>query len=1210
MNQINQLLERVTLRTLLLSLVLGVQPGMAATFIISNGDVAGLIAAINAANANPDADTINLATGGTYNLTAVDNTERYYGPNGLPVINSPITINGNGATIQRSSAAGTPEFRIFIISNGLSQLTLNGLTIAGGKGSGGGLLNTGITLVINSTVTGNGGGDGGGIQNRGNLTVQNSTISYNTNFGGYGGGGILNFGTTTIIHSTLFENRADAPPGFQGRGDAISDPFGGQGSTTLKNSIVASPTQGLGLACYTSGAPTSFGHNIVGDVSCGLTGTGDLNSTNPLLGPLANNGGPTQTDAPLSGSPAIDAVPIANCTDTAGNPIATDQRGITRPQGSACDIGSVELVVAPELFWGMPVTPQLSSNVHPNIVWFDLDGIPGPTPVPATPAIPLPYGAWTSEGGVWWMDAVQAPGQPEVLLVLTSGYHGELRAFRADGTNLTPCGSYPLPVPNNSENGGVRVAQSGAFALVSIGNHPYGGGLGSNRLLKFPLNLTATGPCLLPGDPTQIPISSNTTIRNIDFNSQNSQQAVISGYSNVVTFVNPISGATLCDVPLINGSQSLSRLEARYRPDGTEVWAVSYDGRQIAIIAPPGAAGACTVTKFITAGFGPNDNLFGGVFHPDPHVPVYYVSSYPGDNLFALDTNAKSISGGTSIHGAFGTMAVTRGPAYRLEVPIYGCCPQFGYTNTYDVSTLSKAANPELNLIGAHASSVNMRTVATLRTVGQPDLTIAKTHTGNFTQGQTIANFLITVTNSGVSPTVGTVTVTDDLSGAPGLTVVNFAGFTGTNWVCSGTTCTRSDPLAAGASYDPIELTVSVAANASSPQVNHASVSGGGEVKTANNTATDSVIINQLPDLTIAKAHVGTGFRQTQQGAQYTLTVRNSGSVSTTGSLTVTDTLPGGLTFASGSGGGFSCSASGQFVTCANGATPIAAGEMATITLNVNVSATAAASLTNSATVACACTESNTANNASNVDTVSVVQLPDLTISKTHLGDHFSQGQQNAAYRISVANVGTGAEVGAFTVTDLLPSGLTFAGFDGAGNGFSCSASGQLVTCANSGPIAPFIAPNFVLYVNVSATAAASLTNSATVLCTCTETNTVNNTSNIDTVSINPVANISGKVSVTQGGFARNRATGLWVATLTVSNSSAASVSGPIQVVLTNLSSNATMVNNTGMRNGSPYITVSTGTLAPGASVSVPIQFTNPSNGFITFTAVTASGVF
>jgi hypothetical protein len=102
--------------------------------------------------------------------------------------------------------------------------------------------------------------------------------------------------------------------------------------------------------------------------------------------------------------------------------------------------------------------------------------------------------------------------------------------------------------------------------------------------------------------------------------------------------------------------------------------------------------------------------------------------------------------------------------------------------------------------------------------------------------------------------------------------------------------------------------------------------------------------------------------------------------------------------------------------------------------------------------------------------------------------------------------------------------------------------------------------------------------------------------------------NVSGQVSVTQTGFARNHATGLWVSTVTVKNTGGSSIAGPLEVVLTSLTAGVTMTNNTGTFGGSPYITVSTGSLAPGASASVSIQFANPSNGFIGYTAATYSG--
>src|SRR6185369_6454437 len=110
--------------------------------------------------------------------------------------------------------------------------------------------------------------------------------------------------------------------------------------------------------CYsTSVVLVSLGHNIASDGTCGLTGSGDLNSTDPRLAPLANNGGPTPTHAPLPGSPLFDAVPLAACTDAMGSPLAFDQRGVPRPQGPACEIGSVELLTD-------STPPVISANIN------------------------------------------------------------------------------------------------------------------------------------------------------------------------------------------------------------------------------------------------------------------------------------------------------------------------------------------------------------------------------------------------------------------------------------------------------------------------------------------------------------------------------------------------------------------------------------------------------------------------------------------------------------------------------------------------------------------------------------------------------------------------------------------------------------------------------------------------------------------------------
>src|SRR5262249_30230112 len=122
------------------------------------GSVAELIADINAANAAGGANTISLNAGTTFSLTVVDNTT--YGPTGLPVIanGDNLTIIGNGDTIARSTASGTPDFRAFAVAGG-ATLTLTNLSVssggqislAGGPAQGGAIYNLGTLTLSNAT---------------------------------------------------------------------------------------------------------------------------------------------------------------------------------------------------------------------------------------------------------------------------------------------------------------------------------------------------------------------------------------------------------------------------------------------------------------------------------------------------------------------------------------------------------------------------------------------------------------------------------------------------------------------------------------------------------------------------------------------------------------------------------------------------------------------------------------------------------------------------------------------------------------------------------------------------------------------------------------------------------------------------------------------------------------------------------------------------
>jgi hypothetical protein len=211
----------------------------------------------------------------------------------------------------------------------------------GSGGGGGGILHApnsaGSLTLIDSTVSGNTAGtEGGGILTAdGSVAVTNSTISGNT-AGGHGGG-IANFGSLcTLTNVTITNNVADSDDNESGDGGGI---FDSDGTISLLNTIVAGNTDGGGEAPDCLGTITSQGHNLI-QSTAGFTITGDTTGNilgqDPLLGPLADNGGPTLTHVPQAGSPAIDA-------GTSTGAPATDQRGFTRPAGAGVDIGAVEV---------------------------------------------------------------------------------------------------------------------------------------------------------------------------------------------------------------------------------------------------------------------------------------------------------------------------------------------------------------------------------------------------------------------------------------------------------------------------------------------------------------------------------------------------------------------------------------------------------------------------------------------------------------------------------------------------------------------------------------------------------------------------------------------------------------------------------------------------------------------------------------------------
>lgn len=201
----------------------------------------------------------------------------------------------------------------------------------------GGILNNGILTLDHVTVSGNVAQDvGGGLRTLGNVTIDNSTISGNTSLRWHGGGIFITDGVVSITNSTVANN--NAPGGMAG--SLFVGTFTDASATlNLQNSIVAGNANfGCFLAPFGSGpvAINSLGNNVFTDGSCNPIGSDQIVG-DAGLGPLTNNGGPTLTHALQAGSPAINAADSATCP-------AVDQRGVARPQGAGCDVGSYEFV--------------------------------------------------------------------------------------------------------------------------------------------------------------------------------------------------------------------------------------------------------------------------------------------------------------------------------------------------------------------------------------------------------------------------------------------------------------------------------------------------------------------------------------------------------------------------------------------------------------------------------------------------------------------------------------------------------------------------------------------------------------------------------------------------------------------------------------------------------------------------------------------------
>jgi len=396
-----------------------------------NGNNAGRIFEVS--NATVVLNSLTITNGEDNN----DNNDTSGGGGGIFICSGNLTLNnctvaGNSANNSIDGGGGIDNCGTLT----LNQCTLsdNSATNCGAAtpspGGGGGICSFGGTVTVNeSTLSGNSANHsgGGGIFNyNGVLTLNQCTLSGNSANNGQGGGGIWNWGTVTVNQCTLSGNSANN--GSDGGGI-----YNNYGTLTLYNSIVAGNSP----------------DNLDDDDSGTTTPTGvNLTSGDPLLAPLGNYGGLTQTMPPLAGSPAIDG-----CTD--GTTFTTDQRGFPRIVGPFADIGAVEYQYGPVVANGADTG---ESTLRAAIAYEPSGSTITFAPALSGTTITLTSGPLNVPNSV----SILGPG-PGLLTVSGNNASG---VFNVTGANVTISGLTIANGQSTSDGAGLNAAGGPASSLI------------------------------------------------------------------------------------------------------------------------------------------------------------------------------------------------------------------------------------------------------------------------------------------------------------------------------------------------------------------------------------------------------------------------------------------------------------------------------------------------------------------------------------------------------------------------------------------------------------------------------------------------------------------------------------------------------------------------------------------------------------------------
>jgi len=454
---------------------------------------------------------------------------------------------------------------------------------------------------------------------------------------------------------------------------------------------------------------------------------------------------------------------------------------------------------------------------------------------------------------------------------------------------------------------------------------------------------------------------------------------------------------------------------------------------------------------------------------------------------------------GTDDDGDLGTLTTDADGAY-----LFDGLPPGEYRAT--VTTVPGGLVPTFDLDGVETASTATatlepgadRTDVDFGYRQEADLVLGKTVDDDTLDATDTAVFRITVGNDGPNPAEGPIVVTDTLPA--GLTP---ASAIGTGWTCDivgpVVTCEAAGPLANGGTLEEIVVTATVDATAETTLVNTATVAAATyETDETDNTDTATVTARHIADLVIDKSHAADALVVGQEGT-YTLAVANQGpspSVGTAGApITVTDTLPDGLTPVTATGTDWTCDTAGQTVTCEHEGTVPAGSSLPPISITVAVGTAAEGGVTNTATVMPGVTHDPVDPNNTDEDPTDITPSADLSLVKTS-GGSFVVGEQGT-FTFTVHNAGPSVASDPITVTDTLPAGLTYASSVST-DGWTCAAADQDVTCTLDETFAVDRTSVVTITVDVDAAVDPDVINTATVTSPTLDPEPDNNTSGTD----------------------------------------------------------------------------------------------------------------